>query len=248
LWTAELKDERTTLDDFDEYVSFITYGDDVIAGVHKDKAHIMNRRTVMHIGNLLGMELTSAAKDENCAPFDLIDHLTFLKSSFVGDGDVFLAPLPIKVIHRELLWQRKANDGNVTIFDQRVTTAMQFMSHHGREAVEKLIKQLADNNITVNFSYTQWRYELWNKQSAYFCNTTIPPVMSAKFFTQMESVFQTLEYGERHQYLATRPLKAGLLMDSFVKEKFVADKIVSFPTNEIKGGTLVRFTNYGSFY
>jgi len=149
---------------FDEHVDALTYGDDIIIAADNETLCYFNRVNFRDVAEDVGMEVTGANKTAEIVPCDALEDLTFLKSPFVVDGDVVRAPLPIKVIHREIMWMRKRNYGDVVIARQQLDTAVAMMAHHGEEAVEKFIRELQELGIDVEFSYARWFRELKEKQ------------------------------------------------------------------------------------
>jgi len=173
---ARYRKINVTLDEFEMMVRFLTYGDDVIVGIRNPVKEWFNRASIAWWAKRLGMVATSAAKDGLMRQYEPLDGLTFLKSHFRPNGNVVLAPLPIEVIHREVIWQRKANAGDVTIFQQRIQTAVDMMCHHGEEETTKFLSQLAECNIHVNFSWEAWRGKLEQKQNAAQIERRVVPV------------------------------------------------------------------------
>jgi len=108
-----------TLAHFDDDVRALTYGDDVIVAARDEVLQYYNRDTFKQVAYHLGMTVTSANKTAEIIPFEPLVELTFLKSPFVECDGYVAAPLPLKVIHRELMWGKKVNRGDVLIFLNR---------------------------------------------------------------------------------------------------------------------------------
>lgn len=155
------------LDTFDENVRMLTYGDDVIISCSPSSRAYFNRRTCIELAAAVGMKATNAAKDGVVRESDSLKELTFLKSPFVEFEDVVLAPLPIDVIHRELMWQHRENRGDETVMKQRIETGVAMMAHHGCEAVSVLLRQLREMGLNPEFDWDEWLIETREKQSLY---------------------------------------------------------------------------------
>jgi len=153
-----------TMKEFDDNVRFLTYGDDVILAASDETLEYFNRVTVFETAALIGMKVTAANKSALINPYEDLECLTFLKSPFEKRAGYMAAPLPLTVIHRELMWEKKVNEGDVTIAKQRIDQAMGMIAHHGQLAVMELTKELKDNNIVVDFNYRLWEAEMRDKQ------------------------------------------------------------------------------------
>lgn len=145
-----------SLDDFDDNVRFLTYGDDVIVSCSPRVRNFFNRKVCIEIARELGLGATNAAKNGVVEESNPLSELTFLKSPFVECDGVVLAPLPKEVIYRELMWQHKQNRGDKRIMEQRVETALRMMAHHGKEATEELVKQLKECGVSTEFDWHAW--------------------------------------------------------------------------------------------
>jgi hypothetical protein len=154
-------------DDFDKYVRMLTYGDDVIITQSPEVRAFFNRTRCAEICGYYGYKVTAAKKDAAIVDNDDLKELTFLKSPFVDDGDVVLAPLPVEVIHRELRWEHKANKGDQIILKQRIDTALRMAVHHGREFYDNLYRQIREAGFSSQMSYDDIRKEFVMKQHAY---------------------------------------------------------------------------------
>jgi len=153
------------IESFTTDVRCLTYGDDVIISAKDETLKWFNRASVASILGVMGLTVTAADKSDKLIPCEPLGNLTFLKSPFVRSksGAVF-APLPVKVIHRELIWEKKVNVGDVVIMEQKVDAALRMMAHHGRGAVEELVWQLREQGVDAKFDYSVWLRELLDKQ------------------------------------------------------------------------------------
>jgi hypothetical protein len=145
----------------------LTYGDDVIITQSPEVRAFFNRTRCAEICGYYGYKVTAAKKDAAIVDNDDLKELTFLKSPFVDDGDVVLAPLPVEVIHRELRWEHKANKGDQIILKQRIDTALRMAVHHGREFYDNLYRQIREAGFSSQMSYDDIRKEFVMKQHAY---------------------------------------------------------------------------------
>lgn len=162
------------LADFAEKVRCLTYGDDVIYTAHKDVLPWFNRSVLVETLAQLGQEVTSADKYATIEPVSHVDTLTFLKSPFVQCNQYVAAPLPKKVIYREIMWEKKANVGNVEIFDQKIEMALRMMAHHGRDDYNVFATQLRELGVDVNFSFVEWENEMRTKQELTIIPGSVP--------------------------------------------------------------------------
>lgn len=163
-WCREAHGLDAGMDTQPENFDMLTYGDDVIIGAKEEVMEYFNRVKVAEIAKLLGMTVTAANKDAELTPYDSIYDLTFLKRPFVPRHGYVAAPLPKKVIYRELMWQTKACVGNQTIFQERIKTAMEFMAHHGKEEYDKLRLELAQLGVYVEDRFLEWEMDMRDKQ------------------------------------------------------------------------------------
>jgi len=153
-----------SLKDFDENVRMLAYGDDVIMGVTDEVLSFYNRKTIKEVMKFVGMTVTAANKEAAIIPFEPVSNLSFLKSEFIQRDGYVACPLPRKVIHRELIWEKKVNTGDETIMTQKIDVAMQMMAHHGEEAVDQLREQLKQQRVSVDFDFKLWEIKIRDKQ------------------------------------------------------------------------------------
>lgn len=154
---------QMNMDGFDE-TRMLAYGDDVVIGAPDGVLVYFNRQTIRDILAEVGMTVTAATKDADIISEEPIRNLSFLKSRFVERPGYIAAPLPLAVVHRELQWGKKTNDGDVLILAQKVDMAMQMIAHHGKEAVEVLRMQLLEQKIKTDFSFPLWELEIRDLQ------------------------------------------------------------------------------------
>jgi hypothetical protein len=150
--------------DFRENVRCLTYGDDVIYTAKDSVLDWYGRNQISDVLSCFGQQCTSADKSSVMKPCDSIYDLTFLKSPFVPRNGYVAAPLPIKVIHRELIWEKKENVGNISIMDQKIDMALRMMAHHGEDEFNKFVAELAELGVQTHFSFQQWENEMREKQ------------------------------------------------------------------------------------
>jgi len=164
----------------------------VIMGVDDGVLEYFNRQSVKTIMHVIGMTVTAANKEAEIIPAEPVKDLSFLKSNFVQRNGYVAAPLPIGVIHRELQWGKKINDGDKTIMEQKIDMAMQMMAHHGREAADLLKRQLESQKIKVVFDFNLWERTIRDKQEKIVVeglvveNTDVEEYMLTDFVDQFD--------------------------------------------------------------
>lgn len=147
-------------DDFD----FLTYGDDVIIAATENCLEYFNRVSFAEVAKMVGMTVTAANKSDQLDPYESIYDLTFLKSPFVPRVGYVAAPLPKKIIYRELMWETTACVGDQTIFHERIKNALEFMAHHGEHEYQKLRLELGQLGVHTEDRFTEWENEMREKQ------------------------------------------------------------------------------------
>jgi len=159
--------QKPDLDQFDLDVRALTYGDDLLVSARDDVLEWFNRCTFAQYAEVLGMKVTAANKGSELLPSEFFADLTFLKSPFIPRGRYVAAPLPKKVIYRELMWQKKVNAGDTMIFDQKIEMALLMMAHHGRKATDQLLQELEEAGVKREFDFGKWEREMIDKQEFY---------------------------------------------------------------------------------
>jgi len=188
---------------FDSDVRAITYGDDVICSVSERARSFFNRWSVAQTAGVLGMVVTSAAKNAELVDMEPLSDLTFLKSAFVDRVSYMAAPLPIEVIHRELMWTRKENVGDVTILEQKVDAAMRFIAHHGKEAYDKLKNQLASIGIETRGSFADFERDMRDLQE-------LEVVDGPKYIQHWPDMFMAFDVDQRENLNWCDPTVVGV--------------------------------------
>jgi hypothetical protein len=186
----ETEGHRVPMFHFDADVRAITYGDDVICSVSERARSFFTRWSVAQTAGVLGMVVTSAAKDAEMLEMEPLENLTFLKSAFVDRKSYMAAPLPIEVIHRELMWTRKENIGDMTILEQKVDAAMRFIAHHGKEAYEKLKNELGSIGVVTRGSFADFERDMRDLQE-------LEQVDGPKYIQHWPDVFMAFDVDQR---------------------------------------------------
>lgn len=104
--------------DFFDYVSPVTYGDDVLAQIHPDRSEEYNNVTYRDFcKEVFGLEYTPASKSGDMSPFVTRETCSFLKRTFVVEPDGFCkAPLALDSLFRMLQWRMPS--GSVSSLEQ----------------------------------------------------------------------------------------------------------------------------------
>jgi len=106
----------------------ITYGDDLLMAVKKIIAHVFNMRTFKTVcEDVIGMEFTTAGKQEVTQEFTTLLHMTFLKRNFRHhpELDRIVAPLSVSSMYKMLQWVMPSR--SVTMCDQMLSTLTSFL-------------------------------------------------------------------------------------------------------------------------
>jgi hypothetical protein len=135
---------------FDRDICFITYGDDVIV-TRTSEYEYFDRISVFQAAQSLGMNVTSARKDDRLSPDDPISELTFLCSAFVPYRGTVLCPMKKESIYKELCYRTKSTVDDETDFRGRVQNTCTFMAEHGEEAFEEFKKQLLECGVPRHY-------------------------------------------------------------------------------------------------
>lgn len=167
-------DLNSHLTEFDASVRMLTYGDDVVMSVKKsilDKGY--DALYIQSVMRELGVTITSAEKGKELEPYIDINDVTFLKSPFIYDSeaDIWVAPLPIPCIIRELKYRPSSAKENTNDLGDRCTNVMRFLAHHPREVFCYWQKLLARRGKRLGLAtylaldYDSLRSEIRGKQS-----------------------------------------------------------------------------------
>nr|WPV63382.1 MAG: polyprotein [Wufeng shrew picornavirus 6] len=163
-WTREIyglsADMASQPDNFD----FLTYGDDLILNATDECLEYFNRETFAELASLLGMSVTAADKSAELRPFDPMTSLTFLKCPFEKRYGYVAAPLPLKVIHRQLMWETKFCVGKHEIFKDRIKNGLDMIAHHGYDEYMNLRRQLRELGVNTEDRFIEWEQEMRDKQ------------------------------------------------------------------------------------
>ena len=163
-WCREAHGLPAGMETQPENFDFLTYGDDVIVGASEECMEYFNRVKFAEVAKLLGYTVTAANKSAEITPYESIFDLTFLKRPFVPRNGYVAAPLPKKVIYRELTWETNMCVGNKTIFEERIKTALEFMAHHGYEEYTKLRTELQQLGVQSEDRFAEWEMQMREKQ------------------------------------------------------------------------------------
>nr|ASM94077.1 putative polyprotein [Lothians earthworm picorna-like virus 1] len=160
------------LNTFDRDMRIVTYGDDVICAVKSNQLTTLNGPAFAHILGAFGFTLTDSLKSERglASYVDILSpEFTFLKTPFVYDkcDRVWLAPLPMKVIMRELMWIPRKMFGNQVDKEQRVYNVARFLAHYPLDEYQRMTDEMRKQGLDVPYDWRQLRDELVWKQATY---------------------------------------------------------------------------------
>jgi hypothetical protein len=127
---------------FDDNIKMLTYGDDVVMTVKPAILKWFDGPTIQATCEGLGITITSASKGAVPASCSFKE-LTFLKSHFVCEKGVWLAPMPIPDIFKELRYRPKSTVGDFNDLQNRVNNVNRFLSHHNEETYNKYVTELS---------------------------------------------------------------------------------------------------------
>jgi hypothetical protein len=160
--------DMMTLDIYRSNVALAVYGDDIVIAIRDECRNVFCGDTIRTVTDELGMQITAADKTLNFRvkkPYEV----TFLKRSFIADGEVagrILCPIDKKVINEIPLWVHKSDDKlNATITN--CEAALREAYWHGKtyfnQLRDELNQELAraqfgeSSVMTVNISYDYLR-------------------------------------------------------------------------------------------
>lgn len=155
---------------FDDHMRILTYGDDVICAVKFRDLKYLNGPAFAELLALFGFTLTDSNKtsDKLALYVPIISSdFTFLKTPFIYDSETstWLAPLPLKVVFRELTWIPKKMFGNELDKKQRVFNVVHFLAHYPRHVYDECVALMTSQGIVVPYDWKQLRDELHWKQT-----------------------------------------------------------------------------------
>lgn len=162
------------LRDFKDYVSLLTYGDDVIMNV-SPKTPWFNHVTITEVLAGVGITYTMADKESESVPYIDVSEATFLKRKFVWDEDIgaVVAPLDEDSIIKSLMVSVASK--SVSAQHQCVSiisSAVREYFFHGKKtfhAMTELLQEIVDECELVAYvenstfpTYDELRQSFWN--------------------------------------------------------------------------------------
>ncbi|APG78957.1 hypothetical protein [Beihai picorna-like virus 122] len=137
---------------FDDDVALLTYGDDIVSEV-AENCDYFNRNSLCEIYTALGMLMQPGDKRIGAADnYDPIENITFLKSHFVQEDDVVLAPMPDSVIYKQLNWHKKTVLDEPRIFVDIIQGVLKDSSHKGELFYNNIVSALRSKLADTIFS------------------------------------------------------------------------------------------------
>ena len=122
------------LEEFRDYVSLGTYGDDNIQGISKDIIDVYNFTEIKRVLATVDMLYTPANKTDDDYIVKNIFETSFLKRNFRYDNGILKCPLELPSIFRSLCWYNSNKDVNK--YEQFATilySANRELWHHGQK-------------------------------------------------------------------------------------------------------------------
>jgi hypothetical protein len=142
---------ETNLADFRENVCIMLYGDDIIKSVRDTCSIQFNGDTIKPYVFELGMNITPGNKTDTCFSLKKPEEITFLKRSFVKDGDFIKAPLRSDIVYNITQWIHKSDD-SYEATKINCETALQESYMHGRSYYSELQRDINNRIIKFNSS------------------------------------------------------------------------------------------------
>ncbi|APG76743.1 hypothetical protein [Beihai picorna-like virus 123] len=133
-----------TKEDVRKYLRLITYGDDFLGAVSAAVVRWYNRASISALLKNYGIILTSAQKTDEMTPYDRVVDLSFLKSSFRKDGDMWMPAMPMYVSYRELNWIKKSRMDDLLVKKCMIGDALRFAAYHGEGVYNNLLQEIKD--------------------------------------------------------------------------------------------------------
>lgn len=130
-------------DDFNDLVKMVTYGDDNIVSVHPSRQATFNQRTVSQALATICVGYTDANKSLVVPDFTDPKEYSFLKRSWVKNGDIWLAPLEEDSIGKMLL-VGIASDAEIERHVSILRSSCLEMFHFGRARYDEHVSRIRD--------------------------------------------------------------------------------------------------------
>jgi hypothetical protein len=143
-WQIVMKEHKKSgMDQFQKYVSMISYGDDNGLNISKEVIELFNQQTIAEALKTIAHTYTDEGKTGEIVKFRSINEINFLKRGFVFSEELqrYVAPLEERVIYEMLNWSRNTMDPD-EILKANVATAAREMALHGREKFSQFCKEL----------------------------------------------------------------------------------------------------------
>jgi len=134
----------------------LTYGDDVIFGVTAETKSWMDLGFIQDSMSCFGYTVTDGAKKAEIE-WKVFSEVQFLKSKFVPYKNVVLAPMEKKSIYKELFWEKRGQEKDKTIFEQKLDITQQFMAHHGEVEYNLFQRQLRERGVGKIYLLRDWQ-------------------------------------------------------------------------------------------
>nr|QED21536.1 polyprotein [Moran virus] len=164
-----------SMEKFNEFVRFVTYGDDFILSVHDSVKDFFNCKTISEFLAEYGIKLTSADKKDEITPYGTLADASFLKRRFIPHPTrpgIFLAPIEEMSVTECLNWCNK-NDDNREATQEVIRASLDLAFGHGpqfyEEHLRKINKAVALHGLDVTLKTWRTRdYEIFGD----FMNST----------------------------------------------------------------------------
>lgn len=134
---------KSGMDQFQKYVSMISYGDDNVLNISSEVSDAFNQQSIAEALSTISHTYTDEGKTGEIVKTRTLSDVNFLKRGFVFSDEVqrYIAPLEERVIYEMINWTRNTVDPD-EILVANVQTAAREMALHGRDKFENFCKEI----------------------------------------------------------------------------------------------------------
>lgn len=152
---------------FFEHCSFVTYGDDHVVNVDPTVAPFYNQQGVMQALATMGINYTTAEKDDKFYKTKKLEECTFLKRHC--GGNTTYGKLQEDLIWDMILWTKKGKSDIETLV-QTVEAACTEMALYGKAKYTEFVRELreASSDLKIDFGFKPYSYYLFNRGHCFY--------------------------------------------------------------------------------
>lgn len=154
----------SVLEQFDEHVALVAFGDDNIMGISAEALEDFNYQTIGDGLSRLGLIYTSEDKTVSDRLSKSLEECTFLKRGFVEEDGTWKAPLDIDVVSEMWYWYRHGTDARERV-QENIESMLRELSIHPKSVWDMYVPTIEKETRAKGYDLISYDYDFYTRSA-----------------------------------------------------------------------------------